>query len=418
MVEIPYGKGVINVDIEGGVVVDSVGAKGEVRGKEVRRSDEGVIREAIKKPIGTKRLKELVKEKDGKIVIVVDDHTRKTPTKQMLDGIMEEIGERRRDCEVLVACGTHPPPTNEELKRIIGDYMKELVVKVHNCDAEEDLVYLGITSRGTPVKLNKNYVEADIRVLTGDITLHYYAGFGGGRKSILPGISSRATIKNNHSLLVDKNARSGNIKNNPVHLDMCEAASFAMPHFTINTIADSNSTVVDAYAGDMNEVFHKGVEVAKRLFLREVEGLYDVLIVSAGGFPKDKNLYQATKAIEHCYRALVPGGSLILVAECRDGVGDEYFEEWMRKYKSYEAVEEAIRENFILGGHKAFYIRKAMRRIRLSIISEIDDDILNGWGINTYNSIEEALEEELKEDKKVKIGIVRNGFDVLLMPRE
>jgi len=292
--QIPYGTKQIELDIEDAEELDAE----DVDSRRTATTDEDVIKEALRKPLGTKRLREIVATKNPKrIVIVVDDHTRDTPTEKMLDALSEEIGEDRKDdVTVLVACGTHSPPTEEDLKRILGKYSGLYTIKIHDCDAE-DLVYVGTTSRGTPVRLNRNYVDADIKILTGDITLHYYAGFGGGRKSILPGISAREAINKNHALLVDEQARTANLELNPVHLDMSEAAAFAPPDFVLNIIASCNGNVVDAYAGDLNTVFHKGVVVAKGLFCRETHELFDFLVVSAGGFPKDRDLYQATKAL-------------------------------------------------------------------------------------------------------------------------
>ena len=411
MIKVPYGSKLIDVDVEGKLLG---GEKGKSESKSKKRD---VVMDALRKPMNTKRLRELAAEKKGgQIVIVVDDHTREAPTEKMLDAIIEEIGEEHKEqVSLLVACGTHTPPTEEELKRILGKHFSEFNVRIHDCDAK-DLVYLERTSRGTPVILNRCYVEADIKVLTGDITLHYYAGFGGGRKSILPGISARDSIKKNHSLLVDERARTANIEGNPVHLDMYEAASFAPPDFVINTIADANGNLVDAYAGEMNSVFLHGIDVAKRLFEYRIDDLFDIIVVSAGGFPRDRNLYQATKALEQCYRAVVPGGKVILVAECQEGIGDYYFEEWMNKYENYEDAEKAIRSDFVLGGHKAFYVRKAMKRISLSIVTELDSNMLNRWGLNAYNSVWEAVEEEINKnmDGKFKIGIVKNGLDTLL----
>jgi nickel-dependent lactate racemase len=349
MVKIPYGSKLIDVAVKGKLLRCE---KGKSEGKSKRRD---VVRDVFRNPINTKGLSELVEEKKGgEITIVVDDHTREASTEKMLDAIIEEIGEEYKEqVSLLVACGTHTPPSEEELKWILGKHHSEFDVGIHDCNAK-DLVYLGRTSRGTPVILNKSYVEADIKVLTWDITLHYYAGFGGGRKSILPGISARDSLKKNHSLLVDAHARTANIENNPVHLDMSEAASFVPPDFVLNTIADAKANLVDAYAGEMNSVFLRGIEVAKRLFEYRIDNLFDILVGSAGGFPRDRNLYQATKALEQCYRAVVPGGKLILVTESREGIGDYYFEEWMSKYENYEDAEKAVRSNFVLGGHKAF----------------------------------------------------------------
>ena len=410
-IQIPYGSKQIELETEEEVL--------ELEIREDRRSKsinpEAVIKQALRKPIGTKRLREIVAtKKRGNIVIVVDDHTRTAPTEIMLDALTEEIGEVHNDkISLLVACGTHTPPTSDDLQRMLGKHLGRYSIKIHDCDAQ-DLVHVGTTTRGTPVMLNRNYVEADIRILTGDITLHYYAGFGGGRKSILPGISSREAIKRNHALLVDEHAKIANIDHNPVHLDMLEAASFAPPEFVLNAVVAENGSIVDAYAGDMGEVFLKGVDVAKDLFLHETPELFDILIVSAGGYPKDRDFYQATKAIENCYRAVVPGGDLILVAECQEGIGDIYFERWMNDYATYEDAEEAIKTNFVLGGHKAYYLRKVMARIGLAIVSELDTHDLARWGINAHNSVGDAL-EGIKKDN-VKIGIVKKGLDTLIVP--
>ncbi|NQE04595.1 hypothetical protein C5S32_01880 [ANME-1 cluster archaeon GoMg1] len=412
--QIPYGSKWIGIDIEGRLLAPK-SSKSKTKPKK-----HGVIKHALQNPIGTKKLREIIdRKKNAKIVIVVDDHTREAPTERMLDALTEEIGKEHKDKEqvtLLVACGTHTAPNEEDLKRILGTYMNtyasQFNLEIHDCDAK-DQVFVGTTSRGTPVMLNRSYVEADVKILTGDITLHYYAGFGGGRKSILPGISSRETIKRNHALLLDDRAKTANIEDNPVHQDMTEAASFAPPDFVINTVADSSGNQVDAYAGEMNSVLLTGAEVIKKLSSLETD-LFDILVVSAGGLPKDRNLYQATKAIENCYRTVVPGGTLILVAECREGIGDPYFEEWMNKYATYEDAAEAIRTNFVLGGHKAFYMRKTMKRVNLAIVSELDTQMLNRWGITGYKSLREALKKEIKNEQ-LKIGIVKKGLDTLLV---
>lgn len=406
--QIPYGSKLIEIDIEGEVLdpIDKIAGKTKNR---------DILRHALQNPIGTKRLRKIVDmQKEAKIVIVVDDHTRDAPTEKILDCLIEEIGHTDR-ITLLVACGTHPPPEDEDLKRILGKHLYRFDIEIHNCDAE-DLVYVGTTSRGTPVSLNKTYVDADVKILTGDITLHYYAGFGGGRKSILPGISSRETIKRNHALLVDEEAKIANTENNPVHLDMCEAASYAPPDFVLNTIADASGDLIDGYAGELNAVFLKGADAAEDLYIRKTTSLFDVLLVSAGGFPKDRNLYQATKAIENCFRVIAPGGKMILIAESREGIGDPYFEEWMNKYKSYEEVEEAIKTNFVLGGHKAYYIRRVMKFLKLSLVSDLDRETIKRWGINAYVSILDSIKEEININNEIKVGIVKDGKDTLIVP--
>ncbi|RZN34338.1 MAG: nickel-dependent lactate racemase [Methanophagales archaeon ANME-1-THS] len=407
--QIPYGASAIELEIEADLLeLGSGGIKTPIGSAEL-------IRQALRKPLCSRRLRELVaSKKDPKIVIVVDDHTRDTPTELMLEALLDEIGEEHRGrITIVVACGTHEPPSSEDINRIIGNKGGKFDIAIHNCDAS-DLVYVGTTSKGTPVRLNKIYVNADIRVLTGDITLHYYAGFGGGRKSILPGISGRETIQKNHALLVEEHARTAHIENNPVHLDMTEAASFAPPDFVLNVVEAGKGNLRAAFAGDMTAVLQSGIEVAQQLFSLKTHTTYDILFVSAGGFPKDRNLYQASKAIEQCYRAVVPGGELILVAECREGMGDPYFEAWMDAYPTFPETEEAIRTNFVLGGHKAYYLRKVMTRIRLSVVSELNAHKLARWQIKGFKSLSEILQGG--KSNTCKIGIVPKGVDTLLVP--
>lgn len=410
-IQLPYGSTQIDLEIDADLldVEEDDGRCSEPR------TPRDVITKALNNPLGTKRLRDIVATKrDAKIVIVVDDHTRAAPTELMLDSLTAELGEDRKDkITLLVACGTHEPPTDGDLDKILGTYAGQYRIALHDCDAK-DLIDVGTTSWGTPVKLNRNYVDADVKILTGDITLHYYAGFGGGRKSILPGVSSRESIQRNHALLIDEQARTANLEHNPVHQDMTEATTFCPPDFVLNVVAAGDGSIVDAYAGEMHAVFQRGAEVAKGLFCRNIPELFDVLVVSTGGFPKDRNLYQASKAIENCYRAVAPRGDLILVAECHDGIGDAYFEDWMHEYTSYEKAAEAVRTKFVLGGHKAYYMRKVMNRVRLSIVSILDSQLLSAWGIKSFTTLDEALESTKKDIGK--IGIVRKGADTLLVP--
>lgn len=405
---IPYGSSSLELDLD--LDAELIASHGEWHRACMEPAI--LVRDALRHPLGTARLKEIIARKEEpEIVIVVDDHTRAAPTELMLDALLDELGDENADrTTVLIACGTHEPPSPADITRILGSHADTFRVVVHSCD-DPDLKYVGRTSYGTPVWLNKTYVDADIRVLTGDITLHYYAGFGGGRKSILPGIAGRETIKKNHALLIHEEARTANLNGNPVHLDMTEAASFAPPDFVLNVVDGGDGTLSAAYAGAMEAVFEEGCARAQQLFCRQIPRHYELLLVSAGGFPHDRNLYQASKAIEHCYRAVAPGGNLVLVAECREGIGDTHFETWMDVYPSLHATEEAIRSNFVLGGHKAYYMRKVLSRIGLSIVSELSPERLACWQIKGFRSLEEAL-----QGARPPVGIVPNGMDILLVP--
>jgi nickel-dependent lactate racemase len=410
-IQLPYGHGTLELELEADVL--DIEAQVDPSKRELPPLE--CLRTALRNPLGTPPLHELATRKAApSIVIVVDDHTRAAPTELMLTALLEELGEDAGDrITVLVACGTHQPPSDADVRRILGNYYGLLPFSIHDCDAP-DLRSVGTTSRGTPVKLNSVYMNADIKILTGDITLHYYAGFGGGRKSILPGIAARESIQANHALLVHEQARTANLEGNPVHLDMMEAAHLASPDFILNVICSAPDHVDQAFAGSFDQAFLQGISYARALFCRSSDALYDLLIVSAGGSPKDRNLYQAAKAIEYCYRAVTPGGALLLVAECPEGVGDQLFARWMDTYPTYAAAEQAIQKHFVLGGHKAFYIRKVMEKIDLAVVSELDIELLDRWHITGFQSLESAL-SGLKKDIG-KVGIVKKGLDTLLAP--
>ena len=409
--QLPYGQGTLELELE----ADMLDIEAQEHPHKKKSSALECLRAALTKPLGTPPLHEIVARKAASsIVIVVDDHTRAAPTELMLTSLIEELGDDVRDrITVLVACGTHQPPSDADVRRILGTYYGVLPVSIHDCDAP-DLIPVGSTSRGTPVKLNSVYMNADIKILTGDISLHYYAGFGGGRKSILPGIAARETIQANHGLLIHEQARTANLEGNPVHLDMMEASQLAPPDFILNVIGSAPDLIYQAFAGSIEQAFLQGVSYARALFCRTTDSLYDLLIISASGSPKDRNLYQAAKAIENCYRVVAPGGTLLLVAECPEGVGDPLFERWMDSYPTYHDAEKAIQAQFVLGGHKAFYIRKVMERIDLAVVSELDRELLERWHISGFQSLESAL-SRLKKDIG-KVGIVKRGLDTLLAP--
>jgi len=355
------------------------------------------IRRAIERPVQSKTLEELCKTKKN-CVIVVDDQTRGTPTKLMVDVLVDTIEKYIQDIKILFATGTHRAPKDDEINRILGrDILKKVQIDHHNCDNLENLVFFGETSYKTPVYINKTYLSSDLKIITGDISLHYYAGFGGGRKSIVPGLAGRDTIKKNHSLLLDKNASMGNLKGNPVHLDMTEITKMynkvytIYPDFSLNIIAGSKGDIASAAAGDLNAVFDRLVKIAKKIMSIEIKDCFDSMIVSSGGYPRDINLYQAVKALEMVKYGVKPGGNIVLIAECREGIGDYTFEEWMKDCACLEEAEERIKQCFELGGHKAYYLRNILKRNKVYLLSNINEKIVKDWGMIPIKSLSEIL---------------------------
>lgn len=372
------------------------------------------IKRALQAPIGTKRISELAKAGD-KVAIVVDDHTRPAPSHLMVPPILEELelaGVRDEDITIIFGCGTHRAVTEEEAKKLLGEEIANRIRHVsHDCNAE-DLVYVGKTKTyGTEVYINRIYAEADIKILTGDISLHYYAGYGGGRKSILPGIAGHKTIQQNHAMLLHPKAHTGNLEGNPVHEDMMEAAELAKADFMLNVVMNSKGEIVRAFAGDWKEAFHQGVKLVDEMYKIPVERRADIVLVSCGGHPFDINLYQAYKGVDGALEIVKRGGVIVWVAECSEGYGHQTFYEWMKKYQTLKEIERAIKRKFELGGHKAYYLLKALEKAHIILVSIMPDYYaVDVFKLRTARSVNEALDEAFRiAGKNAKVWAIPYG---------
>jgi len=370
------------------------------------------IKNALENPLDAPRISEIV-EKGDKIAIVVDDHTRPAPSYLMVPPILDELekaGIPMSDVFIIFACGTHRPVKPEEMKKLLGEETLKRVPKEnivsHNCDAP-DLVYCGKTSRGTPVYVNRLYYEADVKILTGDITLHYYAGYGGGPKSILPGISGRITIQHNHAMLLDPNAKMGVAKGNPIHEDMMEAAKKAGVDFVLNVVMNTKKEIVKAYAGKLETVFYTGIKLIDQIYKVPIECKPDIIVASPGGHPFDINFYQATKGLYTADLAVKDGGAIILLAACPEGIGHKVFHEWMLKYKNSKEVGDALRREFILGGHKALYLYSTVERVKVYLKTEMDPELVkNVLKCTPIEDPQQTLNELLKENSDALVCIM------------
>ncbi len=389
---------------------------GKIEPKEKPGVDDAIaeIKRALQEPIGTKRISEIAKPGD-KVAIVVDDFTRPAPSHLMVPPILEELnnaGVKNEDITIIFACGTHRPVTDEEARRLLGEEIAGKIKYVsHNCSAK-DHVYVGTTkTHGTKVYLNRIFVEADVKILTGDVGLHYYAGYGGGRKSILPGISSCETIQHNHAMLLHKNAHTGILEGNPIHEDMMEAAELAKIDFILNVVLNSKGEIVRAFAGDWRKAFYEGVKLVDEMYKVPVERKADIVVVSCGGHPFDIDLYQAYKAVDGALEVIKRGGVIVWVAECSEGYGNQVFYEWMKKYGTVKEVERAIKRKFKLGGHKAYYLLKALEKAKIILVSVMPDYYaMDIFKLRTSRSVNEAIGEAFRiAGKNAKVWAIPYG---------
>ncbi|MEM0095656.1 MAG: nickel-dependent lactate racemase [Candidatus Bathyarchaeia archaeon] len=357
------------------------------------------VERALKEPIGSKRLCEIAKS-GQKVVVVVDDATRPVPSHVMVPPILDELnsaGVRDEDVTVIFGCGAHRAVTREEAVRLLGEsVLNRVKVLSHDCRAS-DLVYVGTTRYGTKVYLNRVFAEADVKILTGDICFHYFAGYGGGRKSVLPGVAGEESIKANHAMFMHPNAKTGVLEGNPVHEDMVEASRMAKVDFILNVVVNMKGEVVRAFAGDVEKAFHEGVKLVDEMYRVPVDRRADIVVVSPGGYPADVDLYQAYKGVDSALEVVKRGGVIVLAAECSEGYGNQAFYDWMVKYKDFKAVEREIKRNFVLGGHKAYYLMRALQKAQIILVSAMPDYYaVNIFKLKTARTVNEALNQAFK----------------------
>lgn len=372
------------------------------------------IERALREPIGSKALSAILKPKH-KVAIVVDDATRPTPSNLMVPLLLAELnmaGVKEENVAVVFGCGTHRAVTREEAVGLLGeDVLNRAKVISHDCKAE-DLIYLGKTGKhGTKVYLNRVFAEADVKILTGDVCFHYYAGYGGGRKSVLPAVAGEESIKHNHAMLLHPKARTGVLEGNPIHEDMVEAAKLARVDFILNVVINNEGEIVKAFAGDLEKAFYEGVKLVDEMYRVSVDRKADIVVVSASGYPADVNLFQAYKAVDNAIEVVKRGGVIILVAECPEGHGNQVFYDWMVKFKDLKAVEREVKRRFVLGGHKAYYLMKALRKVQIILVSSMPDYYAtNVFRLRTTRAVNDALNEAFNiAGKKAKVWAMPYG---------
>ena len=290
----------------------------------------------------------------------------------------------------MFALGGHRPHTPEEQRTLVGEEVAASGVRLLDHD-RDDCVPVGTTSRGTPFAVFRRYLEADLRVCTGNIDYHHFAGFSGGAKAVLPGISSADAMRINHGMMLADAARAGVLDGNPVGEDVDEAGGMAGIDFLFNVVLDERRRVIRAVAGDHRAAHRAGVAVYDACCDRRVDVPVDIVVASPGGAPKDVNLYQALKALENVVGALRDGGVLVLVARCGEGLGNAIFERWMAEMEEPDDLVRRIRHEFVLGGHKAAAIAAHLKRVELFVVSAMPAHVVRGMHMTPFATLDGAV---------------------------
>ncbi|HEY6891726.1 MAG TPA: nickel-dependent lactate racemase [Solirubrobacter sp.] len=280
-----------------------------------------VLRAALRAPISGPPLRELGR-RGMKVAISMCDGTRAQPRDKMIPAVLDELGVPDEDVVILVATGTHRGNTDEELRAMLGDEIVERVRVVnHDARDKDSLVFLGEHGDGVPVWINRLWVEADLRITTGFVEPHFFAGFSGGPKLVTPGLAGLDTVLvlHNAARIGDPKATWGVLEDNPVHRDIRAACGAAPPHFTFDVILNREQRVIEAFAGELGPMHAAACAAAQRLAMRAVPEPFDVVVTSNSGYPLDQNLYQAVKGMSAAAKVVKPGGLIVCAAECRDG---------------------------------------------------------------------------------------------------
>ena len=388
-VTLPYGDGFHSLNLP---KTGHLGTFLPVR-QEAGMLEKEIVQGALDRPIGSARLGELVTP-GNQVVIVTSDATRPCPNSVLLPPLLERLntaGIKDEDITVVIALGLHRPMTRVELACSVGDEVFHRV-SVINHDIN-DTVTVGQTRRGTPVEIFRLVVEADFRVCVGNVEFHYFAGYSGGAKAIVPGVAAPITIRNNHSHMIEDNAMAACLEGNPVREDLEEAVSMVGVDFLLNVIVDEQHRVIDAAAGDITEAHQTLCRRLQKAGTVSIPKPLDLAIVSAGGAPKDINLYQAQKALDNCAGVVRQGGVIILVAECKEGYGNDTFRQWMTSGKEPIEVLESIRQDFVLGGHKAAAIAKIASDTKILLVTSEQLSHEQLVGIDVYQDLDAAIRE-------------------------
>lgn len=372
---------------------------GVLRANEVELglTGEDEVRRALAGPIGSPKLRDIVKPGE-KIAVITSDVTRPMPTWKVMPALLDELyaaGVKKEDITLVFALGSHRKQTDEEKRHLAGDRAFEEI----NCvDSDPtDCVHMGVTKAGTPVDITRAVAEADRRVCLGNIEYHYFAGYSGGYKAIMPGVSTRGAIQSNHSMMVRDDARAGRLEGNSVRADIEEAGRIVGCDFIVNVVLSEGKEIIKAVAGDPVKAHRAGCAFLDTIYLKELPEAADIVLVSQGGAPKDLNLYQTQKALDNARHAVKQGGVIVLIGSCREGLGERVFEEWMTTSPSPEYMIERIGRDFQLGGHKAAAIAMTLQKAEIYLVSDLKDDFVRKIFLTPQPSAQAALDKAFEK---------------------
>ena len=418
---IPCGKKIIFLEVPDHVPVQWVESRQMTPVPNVERA----VEDALQRPIKSPRLRNLVKS-GQKVALIVTDISRKLPEEIIVPLLIKELetgGIRKRDMTAVVATGTHRPNTPEELREKFGEVVDEITFINHDPWNPEELVRLGVSEGGIPLLFNRRVVEADIRISTGVIETHLFAGYSGGVKSMAVGVAGEETIAATHNYQMLQKTRLGIIEGNEFRRFLTEATQAIGLHFIVNVVQTGNKELIKVVAGDPIEAFHEGVKTARNLYEVEIDQPGEI-VVSGVSYPKSRDLYQATRAANVVLfgpqPVVVKGGTILIPAPCEDGCGHPGYCSIMRRAEDIDDVISISREEgFAPGEQKALILAQILKQARMVMTDcALQEETLKELYLESAPTLQEALDRELRKNPKARVVLIPDGLLTLPIIKE
>jgi len=401
-ISLGYGNGTIETELDD-ARVEAVLKPNDITFPD---SEEQLVLSALRRPLGSGTIRETFGPGES-VCIVTSDITRPCPSHKMLPPLLGELGSagvRTEDILIVFALGAHRKHTREEIEHLVGT---DIASRYRCIDMDaDDVVLVGTSTNGTPFEVFRPVAEASRRICLGNIEYHYFAGYSGGIKAIVPGVCSHKTIQANHAFMIDEKAATGNLTNNPVRDDMEELLDFLSVDLILNVVLAPDKTILHATAGGCIQAHRAGCAFLDGLYRFPLKKGADIVIVTPGGYPKDLNIYQAQKALDNATYAVRPGGVIIWTAACPEGYGSAVFEEWLDAAGSPDDLINRVRRKFQLGGHKAAAIAMTLKKADVYMVSELDDGVMENMFVTPCPDVETALEKaraKLGDDARIVV---------------
>jgi len=420
-IKIPYHKSFVEAELPKRNLLAILESK--LHDYKTEQSEAHIVEEALDNPIGSRSLEELVMGKKD-VVIITSDHTRPLPSKITMPILLNRIRKANPDIDVkiLVATGFHRAPTKQELLDRFGpEIVEREKIIIHDSRDEKNLIEIGALPSGGTLRINKVAVETELLIAEGFIEPHFFAGFSGGRKSVLPGIASLKTIMANHcaEFIDHAHSRTGVLEDNPIHRDMIYAAKLAKLSFILNVVLDGNKKIIKAFAGDAEKAHEAGCSFVSELSQVKAAKA-DIVISSNGGYPLDQNIYQAVKGMTAAEATCKDGGIIIMVAACSDGHGGQSFYENLACAKSPEEILEKVakvpKEETVPDQWQFQILARVLSKFKVIFVSDMcDPQLIKQMHMDHAYTLQEAITKALEiKGEDATVTVIPDGVSVIV----